>query len=222
MEYIDKILQILNNIPTYRIDNILILLAISIPVAVFESAWRRTYGGGCIATWWNNCKWIKWLNIRFVCTILNLILIFSICQWIRGLVWYWSLSVAVIIQFLYWALGHGPYFDIGRGGPPDDKMLKRYNKMFYHYILDWCFPEEHRYSHFYDFCGMWLRYTWMLLLILIVPTFNIGLLNLGTIVAIVYGLCHVAKDKDLIKKIKSTGLAEYIVGFITGLFLVLV
>lgn len=204
----------------YTITNIWILLGIALGFGIYECFWRRLYGGW-ISHWWKSNKYLKCVKPRFIYTIINCIAIFSICQWVRGLMWYWSLYVTCVIQFLYWALAHGPWFDLGRDTNPSDKTLKRYNKFFYHYILDWCFPEATRYTPFYDFCGMWLRYVWMLFLLLIVPTFSFGLINLGSFVAVTYGVCWVAQDKKLLKKLGPTELSEFIVGFLTGLFLVL-
>lgn len=134
----------------------------------------------------------------------------------------WTAIAVTIVEGLHWSLGHGPYFDLGRGGIPDEKMKKRYNKMFYHYILDWCFPEEEKYGTFYDFCGMLLRYTWPLLLLWVVPSYNLSVSVLGELIAVAYAVCWVAKDKKLLKKLGATELGEYIAGGLTGLFLMLV
>lgn len=100
-------------------------------------------------------------------------------------------------------------------------MKRRYNEVWFAKILNWCFPEEHRYGHFYDFCGMLIRYTCPLLLLMFIPGFGLEIVVLGELITVEYGICHVAKDKSLIRKLGATDVAEYIAGALTGLFLVI-
>lgn len=200
----------------YVITNGWLLATVAIAACAFESVWRRWFGGGF------KSETYKFLDRRIIKHIVNIVFIFAIMYWVRGLDILWTVITVGIMEGLYWSLGHGPYFDLGRGGMPDEKMKKRYNKMFYHYILDWCFSEEERYTTFYDFCGMLIRYTWPLLLMWIVPGFNLGITVLGELVAVAYAVCWVARDKKLLKKLGATDLGEYIAGGLTGLFLVLV
>ena len=182
---------------------------------IYESLWRRLYGGW-ISDWWKSH--IKWIKPRAVYTIINLFAVFAIGFWFRNMEWYWAVCLSILIE-IFWSLAHGPWFDIGAGGEPDDKMKKRYNKMFYHYILDWAFPDSEHYKAFYDFCGMYLRYSWMLIPICFLPTFNFGIMYLGVLVAITYGICRGRYFKKPFKHLGATELAEFIAGGLCGLFL---
>jgi len=198
------------------------IYVVALCMMIFESLWRRNYGGGLLAPIWKKTKWLKWLNFRFVLTILNIAVIGGIGYHFRLMEWYWSLTMAAVYM-IYWCLAHGPWFDCGRDEHPSEKMIERYNKVWFAPILNWCFSEEHRYGHFYDFCGMLIRYTWPLFFIIFLPTCHtIGILLLGELVAITYSLCHVARERCVVKNIGSTELAEFIVGGITGLFIVLI
>ena len=202
----------------YKITNVWILLGIAVGFGVFESFWRRWFGGG-----FKLKNWLKFLNHRFFQHVVNVLALFSVCYWVRGLVWYWALYATLVMQLLFWTLAHGMYFDMGRGGPPTtDKEKKRYNEAWFSKFLDWCFDEPYRYSTFYDYCGMLLRYTWPVVLMVFVPTFNSGIVLLGQWTAFVYGIGLVLGNKSILKRISRSNFGEFAAGAGVGVGMVLV
>lgn len=192
-----------------------VLLA-GIGFGAFESVWRRWFGGGF------EYRWLKWCDHRPIKHAVNIAAIFAVVHFLKGASWRWSLYAALVMQLLFWTLTFGMYFDIGRAGRPvTEDDIKAYNKPWFAPILNWAFPDEHRYTPFYDYMGMFIRFTWPLLLVFWMPQFDSGLLMLGTIVAISYGLGWVGYEKSLIKKIGATEFGEFAAGFATG-FLVVV
>jgi hypothetical protein len=199
----------------YNMDWYWVLL-IGLGFGVFECVWRRWFGGGFVY------DWLKPINHRFIKHIVNIAAIFCVLFFLKGMVWYWSLYAAIAIQVLFWTLAFAVYFDIGHKGKPiSEEKIKEYNKPWFAPILNWCFSEEYRYTAFYDYLGMFCRYTWPLLFVFWLPSFNSGLLVLGTLVAMVYGIGWVGYDKALIKKIGPTEFGEFVSGFCTGMFIVL-
>lgn len=201
------------------IKHILITLAVGVGCGIFESLWRRWFGGGLskLSDWWE--KHIKWLSLRLIKHAINISALFCAMFFWRNMTWYWSIYAALVMQILFWTMTFGMYFDIGRHGKPvTEEDIKAYNKPWFSFILNWCFTEE-RYTDFYDYCGMMIRFTWPLLLMFWLPTFNSGILFLGPLVALVYGLGWVMKDKNLLKKLGPTEIAEFAAGFMTGAYI---
>ena len=191
-------------------------LPIGLGFGVFESVWRRWFGGGF------DYQWLKWCDHRFLKHLVNICAVFALMLFLRGMTWQWSLYVALVIQVLFWTLTFGMYFDIGRGGRPvTEEDIEAYNKPWFSKILNWLFPDEYRYTPFYDYMGMFFRFTWPLLLVFWIHPFNSGLILLGTIVAGAYGIGWVGYEKSLIKKIGPTEFGEFVSGFATGLYLTL-
>jgi len=109
------------------------------------------------------------------------------------------------------------YFDIGRGGKPVTEYdIQEYNKSWFAPILNWIFPEETRYTPYYDFCGMLIRFAAPCLTLFFIPTFNSGFILCGLWVAMVYGLGWVMRDKAMLKKIGPTEFGEYASGAFVG------
>lgn len=126
----------------------------------------------------------------------NIAAIFALCFFWRGMTWYWAGTAALVMQLLFWTLTFGVYFDIGRGGRPvTQEDIDDYNKPRFAPILNWCFPDKYRYTPFYDYCGMMIRFTWPCVIMCFIPTFNSGMLMLGPWTATVYGLGWVMRDK---------------------------
>lgn len=188
---------------------------IALGFGVFESIWRRWFGGGF------DYKWLKLFNHRMLKHAINIGAIFSVLFFLKDMSWYWSLYAAVVIQCLYWTMRFAMYFDIGHHHrTPTEEDIKYYNSVWFAPILNWCFAEEYRYTAFYDYLGMFIRYTWPLLLVFWLPVFNSGILALGTIVAMSYGIGWVGYDKNLIKKIGPTEFGEFVSGFMTGVLVI--
>lgn len=208
---------------------------ISILYAIFLSFWRRWFGGFKFK--------IKFLNIRFIQHIINFVITlpvlyyfsdyyirFHIIKKIPNRNFWLSLITTIIILALFWARAHGPAFDIARDNPPSEKTIKRYKKEWWNKICEWLVPESNWYGFGYDVLWMRLRYTCCLLLLLPIKPFMF--LIMGLSVPTVYSICwslYETKPKlwetKVFKKMQINGptaLAEYIVGFISGLCLVLI
>ncbi len=192
------------------------ILLIGLGFGAFESVWRRWFGGGF------NYPWLKWCDHRFLKHLVNIGAIFALMFFLRGMAWQWSIYVALVTQILFWTMTFGMYFDIGRGGRPvTEEDIEAYNKPWFSKILNWLFPDEYRYTPFYDYMGMFVRFTWPLLLVFWIHPFNSGLIFLGTAVAVAYGIGWVGYEKSLIKKIGPTEFGEFVSGFATGACLAL-
>jgi len=193
-----------------------ILCLIALGFGIFESIWRRWFGGGF------DYKWLKWLNFRFLKHTINIIALFSICYWVRGIHWAWALYTALMMQLCFWSLTFGMYFDIGRGGKHvTPEGIEDYNKPWFAPFLNWCFKEDQLYTPFYDFCGMMIRFTWPVLLVGFVPTFSYSIALLGEWVAFVYAMGWVLWGRGRLTKIGPTELGEFAAGFMTGVLMVL-
>lgn len=184
---------------------------------IYESIWRRTHGGGPIKKWYQKYirPWLK-INERTFDWILNYPLIFCIAFLDRDMIW-WKAIIATLIMWAFWDISFGMYMGIGNHPYPNDEDKDEYDRQYpICWILNLIFPDNHnqtwgRYGIVYDFCGMWLRYTYPLIPLLFIG-FSPWILTLGLIVAINYYLnVWVWKWWD----------AEYTSGFITGLFFVL-
>jgi hypothetical protein len=175
---------------------------ITIGYAIFLAFWRRWFGGGldflpdnralkhivgflvgCGALWYMDYSWVQ-----IVLTMLGL-------------------------QGLYWARGHGEFFDYGHHQPPD---IKRYEEFWWWKYVKLIIPNDQLYKWHCDFICMAIRYT--------LPAVLIGVILLrtpimfsGTLLACGYGLMWLFYDWGYLKK--PTNYGEYIGGFITGLLL---
>ena len=178
----------------------------SILYGLFLGFWRRWFGGGLDVLPDN----------RFIQHIIG----FTACflfLWYTGSGWVLSLICAVVLQGLYWARAVGMYQDIGNGGEPDEKMLKRYNEMWYNKFLDKWF-KKHKYTDLYDFIGLTIRYTIPSILIAFI-LFNFSFIWAGFLVSSTYALMWKFHNYGYLKN--PTEWAEWIAGFITGFLLTL-
>lgn len=219
----------------------MITIILSQVFGVVESFWRRWFGG----YFEHHQIFPKWLNKIFesrgVQTVFNIALLTllfmsnqywvatPICKFILGLglnKWILALIMACLFQFMYWSLGHGPAFDMNRGGKPSESTISRYHREKWSFIPDKIVPEEHWYGFIYDFIWMTARYTYGVLFIIpFVWTFKI--LWLGLIIASIYALCWTIQERDswIFKYFPkesvetATNLAEFIAGYITAVFL---
>ena len=145
--------------------------------AIFMGAWRDSFG----KNGWN----LPIYKNRFVQHLVAFLFTFLLCWLSKGKVWYVAAWIALWIQ-IEWALGHGPCYDLGKGGEPDAKMLKRYKRMIGYNVLCKMFPEDEWYSTGFDFCLIAIRYTYPLLPICVY--FNPVFLTLGLVISGLYGL----------------------------------
>ena len=122
---------------------------------------------------------------RLIQHVLAFAMTFSLCTFVKAESWLVSLWIALWIQ-IEWALGHGPCYDLGKGGKPDKKMIERYEKMVGCKLLYKLFPKEEWYGTGFDFCLLAIRYTYPLLPICVY--FNPVFLTLGLVISGLYGI----------------------------------
>lgn len=150
---------------------------IKILYSLFMGAWRDSFG----KSGWD----LPIYKYRVVQHIVAFLATVGLCFFDKSLAWYWCLWVAAWIQ-IEWALGHGPCFDVGTGGKPDEKLLKRYEKMVGYKLLCKIFPENEWYSFGFDFILLAIRYTYPLIPICFL--FNPVFLTLGLVIAGLYAM----------------------------------
>ena len=144
---------------------------------LFMGAWRDSFG----KNGWD----LPIYHNRFVQHIVAFAMTFLLCWFDKDLAWWWCLWIATWIQ-IEWALGHGPCYDLGTGGKPDAKMLKRYKKMVGYKLLCKLFPEDKWYGTGFDFCLLAIRYTYPLIPICFF--FNPVFLTFGLVISGLYGI----------------------------------
>ena len=164
--------------------------------------WRRAFG----SDGWN----LPVLKNRFVLHVIAFLSTFGLCL-TKDISWFWCLWIALWIQ-IEWALGHGPCYDCGKGGKPDAKMLKRYEKMFGYKQVCKIFPEEQWYGFGFDFVLLAIRYTYPLIPICF--WFNPVFLTVGMVISALYAMYRYC---DFFKKHKLLDV-EIWAGFALGLY----
>ena len=174
----------------------------SILFGIFEGIWRRFFGSGNFN--------------RAILHIIN-ILTTSLYLWYIDIHWIRIIVIVPIFEFIFWSLGHGGAFDIGRSGYPDDETIKRYERFFWDKWCKFIVPEESWYGMWYDFLWMTFRYGLPALLIsLIMGSWLFGYTGFG--VATIYAICWNLHDKG--KTTRPTEWAELFSGLITGFLLI--
>lgn len=171
---------------------------------IFMGAWRRAFG----SDGWD----LPILKNRFVLHVLGFLATFSLCMFSKGFNWYTSTWIAVWIQ-IFWALGHGSCYDCGKGGKPDAKMLKRYEKMVGYKLVCKIFPEDKWYTFGFDFILLAIRYTYPIIPICLM--FNPALLTIGLVISALYGMYRYC---DFMRNHKWLDV-EIWAGLVTGLFI---
>lgn len=177
----------------------------SIIFAIFESIWRRAFGSGNFN--------------RAILHIINFIATIFVLRYI-DLSWWRVVVVAPVFEFLFWSIGHGGAFDIGRSGYPDEETIKRYERFFWD---KWCkiiVPKENWYGMWYDYLWMMFRYGLPSILIFIILGNGFFWLA-GFGVATAYAICWNLSDESRLKRLSATERAEIISGFVSGFLLTL-
>ena len=176
---------------------------------IWEAVWRRMFG----SDGWN----LDVIKHRVVQHILNVVITAPVLYFL-GLHWLLTLATVAIFEGCYWSWGHGPGYDIGRGGNPDENTLKRYKERFWNKWCEKLLPKSKWYTKRYDALWMFFRYE--------IPAAGVALCSLnpwfllaGFTTTLTYYLCWKACDKGLLKS--PTDIAEWIVGGISGLLLTL-
>lgn len=135
--------------------------------------------------------------------------------------WVAALFIVSWLQFVEISSGHGPVFDVSRGGnTPSEESVARYHKMWGFKILCRIFPESARYGFLFDFILLTIRYTLPMLPLAFI---SCGYVLMGLAVAPVYAFCWTLFERDslltcgLPESLNGpTKLAEAIWGFIFG------
>lgn len=174
--------------------------------AIFMGAWRDSFGkdGWGLPIYHN----------RMVQHIVAFLGTSALCYFVKDITWYWTLWIALWIQ-IFWAIRHGCAYDVGKGGNPNEDMLKRYKSMVGYKFLYKIFPEEDRYGMCFDFLLLTIRYTYPLLPICLL--FNPIFLTLGLIIASLYLIYRYC---PILQKYRFCDV-EIWSGFITGLYVAL-
>ena len=202
---------------------------------VFNSFFRRWFGGGFKNTWLG--------NIRGVQCIVYLIVTSLMAYFLEPLaIWWHNLIFAIVfagysyVQF--WARAIGPALDSGRDITPSGETIARYNKSWQHYPCDWICG-EHKYGFLYDFLFFLFRYATPTLTLCIfgyIPyLFGIDhqllswhLLLIGLLISPIYAVSWTLYEHEtwLFGKYKTivypTNLAEYLSGAIWGFWVLCV
>ena len=177
---------------------------ISLVYSIILSCWRRWFGGG----------FPKLPDNRFLQHLIGFLMAFC-SLYFTGHHWIQCILAGLCLQGLYWARSHGCCFDFGHGQPPD---VSRYEQLWYWKYIKKIIPEKEWYSFTGDYILMVARYTLPSILIAII-LLSIPFIFSGIVVGSVYALMWYYKDWNIVDK--PTELAEYIIGFTTGLLLVL-
>lgn len=188
---------------------------IAIVCGVFESFWRRLFGGWKVKPKFLTERWFQhtinciFLFILFSAKFYNLIsnrtyLILS------------CVYMAALLEIQFWTRAHGAEFDEGRGDPDDPATIARYEKQWFnHYLLTpiYNFFGWQKYRFTYDFISMMFRYTFPC--IWLFPFYGWKIFWIGLLVSPVYAFCWSCWEHDT-KKYFATDMAEYAVGAIVG------
>jgi hypothetical protein len=133
--------------------------------------------------------------------------------------WVYAISISCWLQFIYWSIGHGPGYDIGRGGQPSEDTIKRYKKYYLNVIPDW-FAARGFFSYYddkYDFTWMFVRYTFPMIPMAFI---NWHYLLIGMAIAPIYRFCWLWYESTVWLfteewRSKATHEAEIICGALT-------
>lgn len=145
--------------------------------AVFMGFWRDAFGKDGY-----NLPVIRYRVVQHVISfLLTVSLLFACGKTTLCL----SIWIALWVQ-IEWAIGHGPCYDIGTAGKPDEKMLKRYKKMLGYKLACKIFPVNEWYGFGFDFFLLAIRYTYPLIPICFF--FNPVFLTLGLVIPALYAI----------------------------------
>lgn len=171
--------------------------------AVFMGIWRDCFG--------KDGHNLPILKNRAVQHIISFVISLLFICFIKGTALYLAAWIALWVQ-IEWAIGHGPCYDIGTAGKPDEKMLKRYKKMVGYKLTCRIFQVNEWYGFGFDFFLLAIRYTYPLIPICFF--FNPVFLTLGWVIPALYAIykhCSWMWTKRLLD-------VELWVGFVLGLY----
>lgn len=177
------------------------------PFSIFYNIWwgflRRWFGG-----LFDDVPILKSRGIQTIVMVASMIPLFMCYGFATAVV------TSLWLQFMFWSKGHGPVFDCGNGGKPDDDTLRRYKEMWGYKLACKIFPEKMWYGYWFDGFLMTIRYV----LPMILPTLyflDIGFIIIGLAISPIYGLCWYLKNHKYIN-VSATQVAEVLSGFVFG------
>ena len=202
---------------------------------VFNSFFRRWFGGGFKNTWLGNLRGVQCI-VYIIVTSLMAYFLEPLAIWWHNLIFALVFSGYSYVQF--WARAIGPALDSGREKYPSEDTIRRYNKSWCHYPCDWICG-EHKYGFLYDFLFFIFRYatpTVTLCIFGYIPyLFGIEhqllswhLVFIGLLVSPLYAVSWTLYEHDtwLFEKYKTleypTNLAEYLSGAVWGFWVLCV
>lgn len=193
-------------------------LIVSVCCAVFESLWRRLFGGWQVKP--------KFLNNRFVQHVINCLFLFGLFYFkFKNLIskqTYLILSctfMTLAFQIEFWSRAHGAEFDEGRREQEDEETIKRYEKQWFnHYILTPLYNSMGwtKYKFTYDFFSMMFRYTYPC--VYLYPFYGAQIFKIGLLVSPIYAFFWSFFEYEN-QRYVPTNLAEFAVGGIVGFLL---
>ncbi len=179
---------------------------LSLLFGCWMAVWRRAFGSDGFG--------LPVLKIRAVQHIIGF-LGACIALWVCEYNWLQIVTCSAVLQGLFWARGHGEFFDYGHSKKPD---VSRYESVWWWKYVKKYVPDEILYGYSCDFVCMNIRYTLpaviMGLILLNIPVMFAGLVLSG-VYALMWAYC------DLLWIEVPTKIAEFISGFLVGILLTL-
>ena len=184
-------------------------MLINVIYGVFLAIWRRIFGGLA------EDKNIPILKIRAVQHVIGFIGC-CVALWLCNYSLFQIITCAGVLQGLFWARGHGEFFDYGHNLKPD---VSRYEEFWWWEYFKKHIPQNQLYNYTCDFVCMCIRYTLPSIIISLI-LINIPFILSGVIVAGVYALMWAFYCLGILKTY-PTQVAEIISGFLVGVILTL-
>ena len=170
------------------------------------AVWRRAFGSDGFG--------LPVLKIRAVQHIIGF-LVACIALWICDYAWWQIITCAGVLQGLFWARGHGEFFDYGHSKKPD---VSRYESVWWWKYVKKYIHEKMLYGYACDFVCMNVRYT-LPAIVMGLILMNIPLMFAGLVLCGVYAFMWSCYDLRWTEV--PTKIAEAISGFLVGILLTL-
>ena len=173
---------------------------------VFLGLWRRVFGG-----------WAEDIPVLKIRAVQHAIGFVGACValWVCGCHWIQIIACAAVLQGLFWARGHGEFFDYGHSKKPD---ISRYESVWWWKYVKKYIPENMLYGYACDFVCMNVRYT-LPAVIMGLILLNIPLMFAGLVLCGVYAFMWACYDLGWTTT--PTKIAEALSGFLVGVLMVI-
>lgn len=179
---------------------------LSVLYGLFLGCWRRVFGG-CAEN-------VPVLNNRAVQHTIGF-LGACVALWLCEYSWLQIVTCSAVLQGLFWARGHGEFFDFAHSLNPD---VSRYESVWWWKYVKKYIPEEMLYGYSCDFVCMNVRYT-LPAIVMGLILMNISLMFAGLVLCGVYAFMWACYDLQWTGV--PTKIAEFISGFLVGVLLVI-